>query len=87
MEKSTASYTREDLAAVTRYLVSLVYSDSAEHRAAFLAVTEGNPYSRLVALSHLTAGLMAESSTPPEEVVVAVFELSGRVADSLETGE
>lgn len=83
MTDQPTTYTREDVAAVTRYLVALVDTDRDEHQAAFVAMLEGNPFARLVALGHLTAGLMVESETPPEQVVAAVFDLSGRVSDAL----
>lgn len=83
MRDDTTSYTQDDLNAVTRYLVSLVASDREEHQAAFLAVLEGNPYARLVAMAHLTAGLLVESPTENDEAMAAVFALSGRVADAL----
>ena len=83
MNEPTTAYTPEDVAAVSRYLVALVDSDSDEHQAALLAALEGNPYSRLVALAHLAAGLIVESPTPPDEAVAAVFDLAGRVGDSL----
>lgn len=83
MNEPTTAYTHEDVAAVSRYLVALVDSDIDEHQAALLAALEGNPYSRLVALAHLTAGLIVESPTPPDEAVSAVFDLAGRVGDSL----
>lgn len=83
MHEPTSTYTPQDVAAVTRYLLALVDSDSDEHQAALLAALEGNPYSRLVALAHLAAGLIVESSTPTDEAVAAVFDLAGRVGDSL----
>lgn len=83
MQEPTTAYTPEDVAAVSRYLVALVDSDSDEHQAALLAVLEGNPYSRMIALSHLTAGLIVESPTAPDEAVAAIFDLAGRVSDSL----
>ena len=83
MQEPTTAYTPEDVAAVTRYVVSLVDTDRNEHADALVAALEGNPYSRLVALAHLTAGLIVESDTPTREAVAAVFDLAGRVGDSL----
>ena len=83
MQEPTTAYTPEDVAAVTRYLVSLVDTDRDEHADALVAALEGNPYARLVALAHLTAGLIVESDTPTREAVAAVFDLAGRVGDSL----
>lgn len=83
MQEPTTAYTPEDVAAVSCYLVALVDSDNGDHTEALLAVLEGNPYSRLVALAHLAAGLIVESPTPPDEAVAVVFDLAGRVGDSL----
>ena len=86
MQEPTSTYTPEDVAAVTRYLVALVDTDRDEHADALVAALGGDPYARLVALAHLTAGLMVESSTPTDEAVAAVFDLAGRVSDSLGEG-
>ncbi|WP_440219825.1 hypothetical protein [Dietzia sp. MNB45] len=83
MGSNSAQYTKDDLVVVARYLTALVSSDWEEHRDALAAVLAGNPYARLVALGHLSAGLMVESDTPPEQVVAAVFDLAGRVGDAL----